>query len=91
MEAWQGGRLLGGLYGVSIGGAFMGESMFSRADNASKVCLVALVDRLETRGYVLHDTQMVTPHMARLGATLIPRAVYLERLRRALDMPCSFD
>ncbi len=91
VEAWQGDRLAGGLYGVAIGGAFMGESMFTRVSNASKVCLVALVARLKARGYVLHDTQMVTPHMMRLGATLIPGAVYLGRLRGALALRCTFD
>jgi leucyl/phenylalanyl-tRNA--protein transferase len=91
VEAWQDGALVGGLYGVSIGGAFMGESMFSRVANASKVCLVVLVARLRERGYILHDTQMVTPHMASMGATLIPRDAYLERLQRALTIRCSFD
>lgn len=90
VEAWRNERLVGGLYGVSIGGAFMGESMFAREANASKVCLVALVTRLRQRGYVLHDTQMVTPHLQRMGATLIPRKVYQERLRLALSMPCTF-
>lgn len=90
VEAWREGRLVGGLYGVCIGGAFMGESMFSRESNASKVCLVALVERLRDRGYVLHDTQFLTAHLARMGATLIPRAVYERRLRDALVRPCRF-
>ncbi len=91
VEAWQGDELVGGLYGVSIGGAFMGESMFTGVPNASKVCLVALVERLRERGYLLHDTQMVTAHMASLGATLIPGAQYLERLRSALAIACTFS
>lgn len=88
VEAWREGRLVGGLYGVSIGGAWMGESMFSRERDASKVCLVALVERLRERGYVLHDTQFVTPHLARLGAREIPRVAYERRLARAIAMPC---
>ncbi len=90
VEAWRDGRLAGGLYGVSIGGAFMGESMFSRESNASKVCLVALVERLRERDYVLHDTQFLTPHLERMGASLIPRAVYERRLRAAIVRPCRF-
>lgn len=90
IEAWQGGRLVGGLYGVSIGAAFMGESMFSRVSDASKACLVALVDRLRERGYLLHDTQFLTPHLASMGAHEIPRAEYQRRLHRALLRSCSF-
>jgi leucyl/phenylalanyl-tRNA--protein transferase len=90
VEAWDGDDLVGGLYGVSIGAAFMGESMFSRATDASKVCLAALVDRLKARGYLLHDTQFLTPHLAAMGARLIPRAEYLARLARAIIMPCGF-
>jgi leucyl/phenylalanyl-tRNA---protein transferase len=90
VEAWKGDRLVGGLYGVAIGAAFMGESMFTRETDASKVCLVALVERLKHRGYQLHDTQMVTPHMQRLGATLIPKSEYLRRLARATGTPCNF-
>lgn len=66
VEAWQGDTLVGGLYGVSIGAAFMGESMFSRAPSASRVCLVHLVRRLRARGYLLHDTQFLTPHLERM-------------------------
>jgi leucyl/phenylalanyl-tRNA--protein transferase len=91
VEAWQDGDLVGGLYGVSIGAAFMGESMFSRRTDASKVCLAALVDRLKACGYVLHDTQFLTPHLATLGARLIPRDAYLRRLAQAIVMPCRFD
>ena len=91
VEAWCDGELVGGLYGVSIGGAFMGESMFSRATDASKVCLVALVEHLKRRGYVLHDTQFLTSHLATLGATEIPRCVYEKRLRGALRMRCAWS
>ena len=90
IEAWDAGYLVGGLYGVSIGAAFMGESMFSRLPDASKVCLVALVERLRSRGYTLHDTQFLTPHLERMGATLIPRTVYEQRLEEALAIPCTF-
>ncbi len=90
IEAWQHGKLVGGLYGVSLRGAFMGESMFSRATDASKVCLVALVTHLKTRGYVLHDTQFLTPHLATLGVTEISRSVYEQRLREALQLPCTW-
>lgn len=90
VEAWRDGRLVGGLYGVSIGGAFMGESMFSVETDAAKVCLVALVERLKTRGYVLHDTQFLTPHLARLGVREIPRAEYLQRLSAAIALACRF-
>jgi leucyl/phenylalanyl-tRNA--protein transferase len=90
VEAWHDGHLAGGLYGVAIGAAFMGESMFSRERDASKVCLVALVERLCSRGYLLHDTQMVTPHMASMGATYISRREYLRRLDRAIRVRCNF-
>jgi leucyl/phenylalanyl-tRNA--protein transferase len=90
VEAWQHGKLVGGLYGVALRAAFMGESMFSLAPDASKVCLVALVERLKARGYLLHDTQFLTPHLHSLGVTQIPRAVYEQRLRVALQTPCTW-
>ncbi len=90
VEAWQNGELVGGLYGVSLGGAFMGESMFSRATDASKVCLVALVEHLKARGYVLHDVQYWTPHLASLGVTEIPRKEYEPRLKAAQRLECSW-
>ncbi len=90
VEAWHDGTMLGGLYGVTLGGAFMGESMFSYATDASKVCLVALVNHLKERGYVLHDTQFLTPHLASLGVTEIPRRVYEQRLRAALTLSCRW-
>lgn len=91
VEVRRDGVLVGGLYGVSIGGAFFGESMFSRVSNASKVALVHLVDRLNTGGYVLLDTQFITAHLARMGAIEIPRETYLKRLEKALDIKASFN
>ena len=91
VEAYDGeGRLVGGLYGVALGGAFMGESMFSRATDASKVCLVKLVERLRERGYVLLDCQIQNDHLARMGAREIPENEYLRRLDRALELPRDF-
>ncbi len=84
VECWQGGRLVGGLYGVQLNGAFFGESMFSRARDASKVALVHLVARLNAGGFSLLDAQFITGHLARLGAIEIPQAEYLARLERAL-------
>lgn len=91
VEAWRGQELVGGLYGVAIGGLFAGESMFARVTDASKVCLAALIDRLVTRGFVLHDVQFLTPHLARLGAREIARADYERRLAQALRTACQFD
>lgn len=90
VEAYHEGRLAGGLYGVTIGGAFMGESMFTRMRDASKVCLVYLVERLRERGYVLLDCQIQNPHLARLGATEIPEREYLRRLAEALALEREF-
>jgi len=90
VESWHQGQLAGGLYGVAIGGAFFGESMFTRVTDASKVALVALVERLRNRGFTLLDTQWQTPHLARFGAVNIPRAEYLRRLRSALALRVSF-
>ena len=90
VEAWQEGKLAGGLYGVALGGAFFGESMFHRVTDASKVALVALVDRLRARGYVLLDTQWVTDHLKQFGAREVPRSHYLQLLERALQVPCEF-
>ncbi len=90
VETWRDGRLVGGLYGVALGGAFFGESMFSRETDASKVALVALVERLRERGFVLLDTQFLTPHLARFGAVEIPRAEYLRRLDEALRLERRF-
>ena len=87
VECWQEGRLVGGVYGVSVGGFFAGESMFHRADDASKVALVHLDRHLARRGFTLLDCQMVTSVTRSLGATEIPRADYLERLSRAVGQP----
>lgn len=86
IEARKGGQLVGGLYGVSIGGAFFGESMFHRATDASKVALVHLVARLRLGGYALLDAQFITDHLASLGAVEITRAAYQARLRGALGL-----
>lgn len=91
VEAWQHGQLVGGLYGIALGGAFMGESMFSYATDASKVCLVALVEHLQMRGYILHDTQFLTPHLASLGGQEITRLEYEQRLYQALHLSCSWN
>ena len=90
VEAWQDGRLVGGLYGVALGGAFFGESMFHTVTDASKVALVALVERLTSRGFTLLDIQWVTPHLATFGAVDVPRDDYLARLRHALEHPARF-
>jgi leucyl/phenylalanyl-tRNA--protein transferase len=81
--AWE---LAGGIYGVAVGGLFAGESMFHRRTDASKVALVALVERLRARGFVLFDVQMTTEHTERMGAVNLPRAVYLDRLREAVKL-----
>src|SRR6516225_5694472 len=90
VECWQAGELVGGLYGVSIGAAFFGESMFSRADDASKVALVELVARLRHGGYRLLDTQFLTPHLAQFGGVEITRALYHRLLGEALSCRASF-
>jgi leucyl/phenylalanyl-tRNA--protein transferase len=90
VEVWREGRLVGGLYGVHLGGAFFGESMFSRVRDASKVALVELVGRLRAGGFVLLDTQFVTDHLQRFGAIEISRADYLRRLRAALSVETRF-
>ena len=90
VEAWREGRLAGGLYGVAIGAAFFGESMFSRERDASKVALVALVERLRACGFVLLDTQFVTRHLIGLGAVAIDRRAYLARLAQALSLRAEF-
>lgn len=90
VEVWQGDTLVGGVYGVSIGAAFFGESMFSRATDASKIALAYLVDRLRAGGYLLFDTQFTTPHLESLGAIEIPRAQYQHRLAKAVGQQASF-
>jgi len=90
VEAWRGGHLVGGLYGVSLRGAFFGESMFSRETDASKVCLVHLVKKLRLCGYVLLDTQFTTDHLKRFGAVDIPRETYNGLLDEALLVDARF-
>ena len=90
VECWQDGALVGGLYGVSLGGAFFGESMFSRVRDASKVALIHLCARLKRGGYVLLDCQFITEHLKRFGAVEIPRAEYRERLAKALKVEGRF-
>ncbi len=90
VEAWREGRLVGGLYGVTLGRAFFGESMFSRETDASKVCLVHLVEHLRERGFVLLDTQFTTEHLKRFGAIDVPRRRYERMLEEALDGAAQF-
>ena len=90
LEIWQGERLVGGVYGVVIGAAFFGESMFSRATDASKTALAYLVHRLRSGGFQLFDTQFLTPHLASLGAVEIPRAEYHRRLADAVAQRADF-
>ena len=86
IECWKDERLVGGLYGVSLGGAFFGESMFSRATDASKVALVHLVARLKKGGWTLLDAQFLTDHLSQFGAVETPQAAYLRRLAPALKV-----
>ena len=90
VEVRDGDRLVGGLYGVALGGAFFGESMFHTATDASKIALVALIERLRARGFTLLDTQWVTPHLEQFGAIEIPRPDYLQRLEASLALEVSF-
>jgi leucyl/phenylalanyl-tRNA--protein transferase len=90
VETWRDGTLVGGLYGVALGGAFFGESMFHRVTDASKVALVALVERLRERRFRLLDTQWVTEHLTQFGAVEIPRRRYLRLLAQALKVDTSF-
>ncbi|CVI55488.1 leucyl/phenylalanyl-tRNA--protein transferase [Agrobacterium leguminum] len=87
VEAWEGEELVGGLYGVSLGAAFFGESMFSRRTNASKICLVHLVERLRQQGFTLLDTQFTTEHLKTFGAIDIPKSEYGTILEAAVDRP----
>jgi leucyl/phenylalanyl-tRNA---protein transferase len=90
VEAWEGGALVGGLYGIAIGGAFFGESMFSRASGTSKAALASLITRLETAGFSLLDSQFITPHLEQFGAMEVPRIEYLALLENALELDVSF-
>lgn len=91
VEVWQGAELVGGLYGLAIGGAFFGESMFHRRTDASKVALAHLVERLNAGGFVLLDTQFITAHLASMGGTEIPQDTYEHMLAFALDQRGDFD
>lgn len=90
VECWRGEELVGGIYGVAVGGLFAGESMFHRADNASKVALHHLIAHLRERNFALFDIQMVTAITQQLGAVEISRAEYLKRLAAAVTLPCRF-
>jgi leucyl/phenylalanyl-tRNA--protein transferase len=89
VECWREGSMRGGLYGVAMGSAFFGESMFSNETDASKVALMSLAQRLRERGFTLLDAQFLTPHLAKFGAVEIPREEYMERLSEALSRTCS--
>lgn len=91
VEAWQDGELVGGLYGLSLGRVFFGESMFSKATDASKVCLVHLVERLQERGFALLDTQFTTEHLKHFGAVDVPRGKYEKMLAEALKGEATFQ
>jgi leucyl/phenylalanyl-tRNA--protein transferase len=90
LECWQGDELCGGIYGVAVGGFFVGESMFHQASNASKVALCHLIQHLRRQNFTLFDIQMVTPATRQLGAVEISRAEYLRRLAQAIERPCAF-
>ena len=90
VECWRDGKLVGGLYGVALGGAFFGESMFSREPNASKVALVHLVARLKASGFALLDSQFITEHLAQFGAIEISRQDYRDQLAEAIKLPVEF-
>lgn len=90
LEVWRDGALIGGVYGVTLGGAFFGESMFSRATNGSKIALAYLVAHLNRCGFTLFDTQFITPHLASLGAVEISQDTYLERLSESLADDADF-
>ena len=90
VEVWQQGVLVGGLYGVAIGGLFAGESMFSTVSDASKIALVALVSRLKGKGYQLFDLQIINEHTSMMGATEIPRDDYLARVKLAIQLKITF-
>jgi leucyl/phenylalanyl-tRNA--protein transferase len=90
VEAWKEGTLAGGLYGVAVGGAFFGESMFHRVTDASKIALVALVKHLRAQKFALLDTQWLTPHLQQFGGVEISRDHYLRILRRAVELPRRF-
>jgi leucyl/phenylalanyl-tRNA--protein transferase len=91
VEVWDEQRLVGGVYGVTIGAAFFGESMFSTRTNASKIALAYLIDKLRSSGFVLFDTQFITDHLSSLGAIEIPRGTYRRYLAEAIEIEADFD
>lgn len=91
LEVWEDGTLVGGVFGITLGGAFFGESMFSTRTDASKVALAYLIDRLCLGGFALFDTQFITPHLQSLGGVEIPRAQYRKMLTAALSLDAGFD
>lgn len=88
-ETWQGNELAGGILGIVIGGAFIGESMFYRIPDGSKVAMVKLVERLRDRRFIFFDAQMMNPHLERFGAYIVDSCEYKDLLRRALQQPCT--
>lgn len=90
VETWHQDTLIGGLYGVAIGGAFFGESMFAAKPDGSKVAFVRLVEHLRKQGFILLDSQYLNAHIERLGGIEIPRSEYLSRLEIAIHLPCTF-
>ena len=91
IEAWEENKLVGGLYGVSLGSAFFGESMFSIASNSSKICLIYLLAYLKIKGFTLLDTQFINPHLKKLGAIEISRKKYLKMLGSSLKKNADFN
>jgi len=89
-EAWQGDKLAGGILGLTIGGAFIGESMFYHIPDGSKVAMVKLVEHLQSHRYLFFDAQMMNPHLARFGAYIVSNRDYQKLLKQALSMPCTF-
>ncbi|NJL23023.1 MAG: leucyl/phenylalanyl-tRNA--protein transferase [Leptolyngbyaceae cyanobacterium SM1_3_5] len=89
-ETWQGDELAGGILGIAIGGAFIGESMFYQIPDGSKVAMVKLVERLRSQQFLLFDAQMTNPHLARFGAVMIDNSAYRKLLRRAIERSCQF-
>lgn len=90
-ETWQGDELAGGILGIAIGGAFIGESMFYRIPDGSKVAMVKLVERLQTRGFLCFDAQMMNPHLERFGAYVLSDREYQKLLKQAVKQPCRLD
>lgn len=87
VEVWQEEELVGGMYGVSLGGCFFGESMFSKVNNSSKTALISLARKLESHGFLLIDCQVHTPHLESMGASEMPRAEFVKNIRKGMDMP----